>query len=441
LRDSLDRIVDEKIVPHPTKPREKITRYVVNPKKLSDLKKEPGTQELYSLIDGLEEDLATMQSAQNAVDNVLTDVANVMSPQKAKLAGYTEDQVDRIYARKAFESILTNENPQQVVGEAITSQQPTLALNKLYQIVDDTNYANSEYTRDQAMQGLKSAVFSYALHQSNRGQTGNLPNGDALQKALFGQLDKASPNVKYSLKDFLVTKGLATEADMEEVQKAIKTLRGVEEAFATGNFESVLFKKPSLAKLFYVKVGGATLGAYLQNKMKDLLGLPQMSGGLIAEQTGSELVQRVLLRGPESQRLKIMTEMFSNPELLQKMMQEINNKKQADALMGAVAKFFEPLARQTGRRLPIAIRALSEEEDYEPSPPPQPVSPPRAMNPPAQAIPTPSRGPAPRPVQPPPAPISAAPQPSGQVDRARFAALFPEDRDLIAGIGSLMGRV
>ena len=332
-----------------------------------------------------------------------------------------------------------------MVGEAITSQQPTLALNKLYQIVDDTNYANSEYTRDQAMQGLKSAVFSYALHQSNNGQTGNLPNGDALQKALFGQINEAAPNVKYSLKDFLIKKGLATEADMEEVQKAIKTLRGVEEAFATGNFESVLFKKPSLAKLFYVKVGGATFGAFLQNKMKDLLGMPQMSGGLIAEQTGSELVQRVLLRGPESQRLKIMTEMFSNPELLQKMMQEINNKRQADSLMGAVAKFFEPLSRQTGRRVPIAIRALSEEEDYEPSPPPQPVrppvSPPRAMNPPAQAIPTPSRGPAPRPVQPPPAPISAAPQPSGQVDRARFAALFPEDRDLISGIGSLMGRV
>ena len=49
--------------------------------------------------------------------------------------------------------------------------------------------------------------------------------------------------------------------------------------------------------------------------------------------------------------------------------------------------------------------------------------------------------PAPRPAQPPPAPISAAPQSSGQVDRARFAALFPEDRDLISGIGSLMGRV
>jgi len=50
--------------------------------------------------------------------------------------------------------------------------------------------------------------------------------------------------------------------------------------------------------------------------------------------------------------------------------------------------------------------------------------------------------PAPRPAQPPPAPVSAAPPPpSGQVDRARFAALFPEDRDLISGIGSLMGRV
>jgi hypothetical protein len=39
---------------------------------------------------------------------------------------------------------------------------------------------------------------------------------------------------------------------------------------------------------------------------------------------------------------------------------------------------------------------------------------------------------------------SAAPPPpppaaSGPVDRRRFAAMFPEDRSLIEGIGSLMG--
>ena len=39
-------------------------------------------------------------------------------------------------------------------------------------------------------------------------------------------------------------------------------------------------------------------------------------------------------------------------------------------------------------------------------------------------------------VSPPPPPPAPA---SGTVDRARFAAMFPEDRALIEGIGSLMG--
>ena len=61
------------------------------------------------------------------------------------------------------------------------------------------------------------------------------------------------------------------------------------------------------------------------------------------------------------------------------------------------------------------------------------------MNPPNVA-PTTVGGPAPSPVQ----QVTAAPQrppvinQSGPVDRARFAALFPEDRELM-GIGSLMG--
>ena len=74
------------------------------------------------------------------------------------------------------------------------------------------------------------------------------------------------------------------------------------------------------------------------------------------------------------------------------------------------------------------------------SPPPNlpPANQQGSLNPPALNIPTQSADAAPMPTQ----LASAAPQPSspsGQVDRARFAALFPEDRDLM-GIGSLMGQ-
>ena len=446
LRDSLRKVMDKKAVPNPANPNEMIETFVVNPRKLETFKQQPGTKELFALIDDLEVDLTDAQSAQKAFDNMLSDPSLTMNPSKAKQAGFTQEQVDRLYSTRAFQTVLEFEDPGKAVAKALASERPTLALNKLYQMVDEANYKGGEYTREQALEGLKSAIFNNALRKANN--TAGLPNGDSLQKSIFGQMDGVNPNTKFSMKDFMIRKGLATEPEMEEVQKAIKTLRGVEEAFATNNFENVLFKNPSMAKLFYIRIAGATAGAAAQNQLKKFLGMPQMSGGLIAEQTGSDLVQRVLLRGPETQRLKVMTEMFSNPKLLASMMKEINDKKNADNAMSALEKVFEPLARQTGRRLPIGIRPVIEEEYTPPEPQNRPMNlqqnlPPNnqqgALNPPVQT-PTQNSGPALGPVNPPPAAVQTASQGSGPVDRTKFAALFPEDRELL-GIGSLMGQV
>jgi hypothetical protein len=281
-------------------------------------------------------------------------------------------------------------------------------------MVNEANYAGSEFTRDQAMSGLKSAIFNSALRKANN--TAGLPDGDSLQKSLFGQMDGVDPSKKFSMKDFMVKKGLATEDEMAEVQQAIKTLRGVEEAFAKGDFENVLFKNPSLAKLFYIRIAGATFGALAQQQLKRFLNMPQMSGGFIAEQTGSDLVQRVFLRGPETQRLQVLTEMLSNPKMLAAMMKEITNKKQADNAVSIIEKVFEPVARQTGRRLPLGIRPVIEEGDVEQEPIP---------------IPTPSPPPVPQQgaLSPPTVPNVPVPNltQSSAINRADYAKMFPGD--------------
>ena len=82
------------------------------------------------------------------------------------------------------------------------------------------NYAGSEYTRDQALAGLKSAIFNNALRKANN--TAGLPNGDSLQKSLFGQLGKGvDPKIKFSMKDFMLfrKRGLATEDEMDVKRK------------------------------------------------------------------------------------------------------------------------------------------------------------------------------------------------------------------------------
>lgn len=88
---------------------------------------------------------------------------------------------------------------------------------------------------------------------------------------------------------------------------------------------------------------------------------------------------------------------------------------------------------------------LDREADYSKQrlafPPEAQAPAPKALpspNPPVQT-PTPNSGPALGPVQQQPAAVQSVSQGSGPVDRTKFAALFPEDRELL-GIGSLMGQ-
>jgi len=447
LRDSLSKIMTVKKVPNPANPNEIIERLSVSQARLDTFRAQPGTQELFKFIPELEGELSSVEAAQNAFDNTLGDVSSLINPSKAKQRGFSEDQIQTLYDTKAFQNVLEFEDPSEAVAKALNAEKPTLALNSLFRMVNESNYKGTEYTKDMAMSGLKSALIQHALRQSEKGSSTLLPNGNVLQKQLFGQIEGVPANVKYSLADFMKSKGLVDETvgedgltELGRIQKAIKTMRGVEEAFATNNFENILFKKPSLGKLFYTRIFGATAGGAVQNKLKSLLGLPQMGGGLIAEQTGSELVQRFLLSGPESQRIKKMTELFANPNALAALMNEKLTKDAQDNAMTVLEKFISPMVRQIGRRVPYGIIAgeKSISEEYEA--PPRPDNNQQGSLVPPPIVPTLGGG-NPLSVQ----QASAAPagptiQNSGPVDRERFAAMFPNDSTtqlLKSGIGSL----
>ncbi len=455
LRDSLSKVMTVKKIPNPANPNETIDRLVVSAAQLNRFREQPGTKELFKLLPKLKGELASVEAAQDAFDNTLGDIANRINPSKAKQRGFDDEQIKLLYDTKAFQNVIdAGEDPSEAVAKALASEKPILALNSLFRMVNEANYKNTEYTKEMALSGLKSGIIQNALRNSEKGSARLLPNGDILQKELFGQIEGVPPNVKFSMEDFLKSKGLVDETvgedgltELGRIQQAIKTMRGVEEAFATNDFENVLFKKPSLAKMFYARIFGATAGGAVQNKLKSLLGLPQMSGGLIAEQTGSELVQKFLLKGPESQRIKKMTELFSNPNLLASLMNENLAKSARDKSMSTLERFIAPMARQVGRRVPYGVIAGEKAISEEYSPPPEvPVLVPNdeeaALNIPAQ-VPTLPVGPAPSPVI---QTASANPPPqnsqSGPVDRTRYAAMFPNDPAsalIRQGIGSMMG--
>ena len=360
IRDSLDQFIEKKPFKDPLTGKN-VERYVINETKYNTFMKKPESQQLMTLLgEDFANDFASLEAAQNTLDGFLVDVTDRLRPSQARQRGFSEEQIAQMYKQKAINMALEYEDTGKLVSESLKSPRPTIAMNELYNIVEDTNFTKSEYTKDQAMQGLKQAIINHALTKSGMGGT---PNAKVLQETLFGQLEGVPPNIKFNLADFMIRKDLMTVDEVEELEKAIKTMRGVEEAFQTGDFENVLFKQPSLAKLFYVRIFGATAGGAIQNKMKSLLGLPQMGGGLIAEQTGSEVVQRLLLKGPEAQRIKVMTELFSDPKKLASAMKTIKSKQDLDNALANLEKGFGLIASQTGRRVPYIVRTIEEEED------------------------------------------------------------------------------
>jgi len=199
---------------------------------------------------------------------------------------------------------------------------------------------------------------------------------------------------------------------------------------------------------FYLGITGSALGTRAQRIMT---GGESGPGALIAAGRGAETMRRIFADLPASMQTDVMGELMRNPELLATMMRRPRSERERMRLVQRAGQMLADLGfRPVVDLYPSVEREIMREREDVPPPsqtaPPATVTPPNlpppnqqgALVPPAQ-LPTQGGGAAPSPVQ----QASAAPprppiQSSGPVDRTRYAALFPEDRELL-GIGSLMG--
>ena len=210
---------------------------------------------------------------------------------------------------------------------------------------------------------------------------------------------------------------------------------------------------------FYVGVLGSAAGSAA---FKQVGG--SGPGVISASSTGTRELRKFMLELPQTAKLRAIDMMFTDPVLIARLMQRPGTESGQQKLSARIVSYLnDKLFNVSTSMSPFIVREGFEEEDRGLDSPlaedpnveipalqermrnqqqQPPVLPPSnqqgALNPPVQ-IPTPNSGPAPSPVQQQPAAVQSASQGSGPVDRARFAALFPEDRELL-GIGSLMGQ-
>ena len=163
-----------------------------------------------------------------------------------------------------------------------------------------------------------------------------------------------------------------------------------------------------------------------------------------------------MLEIPQVAKLRAIDLMFTDAQLIGALMNMPSTTRGKESQYEKVVRILnDKLFNVSASMSPFVVRELAEEEDRGTGSPlaedpsveiPALIE--RQNNPqgsiqrpPVERMQLPSQQiqQAPRPVA--PQPLQPAPQvaASGPVDRERFAALFPEDRDLMSGIGSLGG--
>lgn len=466
MRSSMMRIMDRRPVLNPATGQPMIDpatnaprfTYVVNPRKYEAFLQEPGTNELLATFPTIANDLKAVAAGQVDYDKMMQLLA----------------QARKSPETQAFQTILEySETPARAVGQALSNPNPQRALQHYVDLIERSGdtlvdpVTGDTFTKADALAGLRRAILDNGIYKSGGSGLGFRPA--AFEDYLFANVRGTASSDAFNLAGFMQRNNLIDEQHLETIQRSIREMRGIEEAFATGNLDQILFKNPSPSKALAVKFMGLTLGQAAFTKFKDVfknLGIDAgggIGGGMAAATEGRNAVTNLLLLGPETAVGRAMAELFQDPQKLSQVMGEVRTAQDARLLEETLSSLFGGGLRGTMRRVPYGMEYLTAPEDRtEPMPAPPPAAPAAPAGPPnlprpnqrgslmPPPAPAPTRGggaAAPAPIQRAAAPQAPTPSPSGPVDRARFAAFFPNDTttDLIrqqaasGGIGSLMG--
>jgi len=325
----------------------------------------------------------------------------------------------------------TTESPTTAVAKALGSgnKAPMRSLNNLNQVIKDA----PEDLQESARAGLKSSVLEWAMTKG--GATSRSFSPRNMYDNLFSKIPNAQSNI--SVMDWMVSSDLIPEREVTAVKKYLTEMVRLEAMDAAGTIGDIA-KDAGPMLDFYLRISGSALGS----RMQGLLPGGGGAGSLVAAGAGSKMMRQIFNKVPESMKLDVMSDLMENPELLAAMMRKPRNDREKLRIAQRVEKLLIGSGFIPARRAaPQVLKAdevediVVEEDDQSTVGPVSSVAP--TMMPP-QPVPA-------QRVTPPTATLaSAAPPPpppaaSGPVDRRRFAAMFPEDRSLIEGIGSLMG--
>ena len=313
--------------------------------------------------------------------------------------------------------------------------------------------------RDEAIAGFKSSFFEYLIYGvSSDGKANPMRDPRAIYNTLFEKpMIKKSGRMRgrartFTVAEYLKRKGIFTESDLKTTREALTAL--IDAKVGEKGFDLVAdFEEAKPLLDFALAISGSAIGTKTQ---KIISGGESGPGALIAAGKGAEAMRNIFLRMPRTQRMMFTADLLQDPRLLAKMLRKYGQGEQSRGVAGAI---FDYLKKQGYVSLPRRAYAVSgddeltdtEDDSFDPMQPN--VEPPE----PVVTAPTDEEASLNIPAQAPTLPVGTAPSPSfqlasaslpqttpqsGPVNRARYAAMFPNDPAsalIRQGIGSMMG--
>jgi hypothetical protein len=407
----------------------------LNVNALSNWRNNTNNERLLDIFPSVKADLDNVDKAANLLTQTKTDnkAAEVAERNAVGLYELLPDKTSN--AATAIALAISPNNPK-----------PFQDMNRLMRLITDVgedgftviarNSPNKGkvWTPQDLKDGMRTSIYDTVFKVAADGKSFN-------PAVAYNRLFARHPNADISIAEWMKSNGLISASQLEDTQKFLRKMAEIE-AFT-------MKAKPGDQDAFFadisegVKIVSAMGGSIAGTNIRQMFG-GGGSGQLIAAGRGAgmgeRLAQKYLAELPQSLQSSRVAIILQNESLLKKVLQTGRTAREKNAIAAELQEMFitnyivSPVRRGGGE----ALQTVTDESTYDidgtalppvnvpttvTEPTAAPVTEPTA----APVNPNPSRFPTPPPV------VS-----SGPVDRAKFAALFPEDRELM-GIGSLMG--
>jgi hypothetical protein len=417
-------------------------------------------RETLDLVPGLRDDLLDAEKANVLLNETSAANRRMQAEKMAQLSFY--DLMNPVISPDGRRTYGT-ESPTTAIARALSrgNKTPIRSLNNLLDVV--TNAPPD--VQPQAMTGLKSSILEWAATKAGGSMSGTF-SPSTLYDSMFKPLPGSQNRV--SLVEWMRENEVISEMEVSNLRTYLNEMVKFEAATTAGGIDELVERAGPILD-FYLSVTGSALGTLAS---RTVTGGSSGPGSLVAAGRGAATMRKLFDQIPAALRSDVMSELMRNPEMLATMMRRPRNERESLRVMERMRNLLVDggFIAPARRALPGIVRETSRDRFEPPAVPAAPAmpapdapptvpstAPPPNMPPPNQrGSVTPPRAPAPTggggaaataPIQRAAAPQAPPQSPSGPVDRARFAAFFPNDSttDLIrqqaasSGIGSLMG--